>query len=67
MARIVIGICGAYFLVAGYYSFSTNGSHRNFLDFSYLRYYSAAYIPLLVGGVMGFCWNLIAKESSGSE
>lgn len=66
MARIIIGICGAYFLVAGYHSFSGE-SFQLFLDFTYVKYSPMQYISLLVGGVMGFCWNLIAKESSGSE
>lgn len=67
MPRTIFGICGGYFLAIVAFGMAGQASWADYVSFSYVKYEPLWYSPLLVGGVMGYCWHVIAKEGSGSD
>lgn len=71
MARIIIGICGAYFLILFIVAVAVSGIPPGFSFIVRVATFDQKpellCIALAIGASIGFCWNLIAKESSGSE
>ena len=71
MARIIIGICGAYFLILFIVAVAAAGQTFSLTMLTQIATFNRdpkiLYIALAIGASIGFCWNLIAKESSGSE
>lgn len=65
MFRVILGICGSYFI-----SFYAQASQRLSGDyFHFDRLFSEpeifAIAPLIFGAMAGFCWHMIANEKAG--
>ena len=67
MFRVILGICGSYFIC--FYAEASQHLSGDYIHFDrlFVELNIAAIVPLIFGAVAGFCWHMIANEKAGLD